>query len=408
MTRILLLVPDGTYKTHDFLEAARRLDVEVVIGTQTRPALAEVMGDGWLGVDLLRPEAGGRSVEAAALGRPFDAVVGVDDGSTLAAAHASARLGLPHNPVSAVEASLDKARTRELLSSAGLPTPGFRTWPAEMDPDEVTAARFPVVVKPMNLSGSRGVIRADDPDGLAAAFARVAGIVRSPDVCGPGDAPQQIIVEDFIPGSEVAVEGLLRDGRLDLLAIFDKPDPLDGPFFEETIYVTPSRLDGETQWRIEETVGRAAAALGLVEGPVHAEIRLGPGGLHVLEVAARTIGGLCGRTLTFGAGVSLEELVLRHAAALPLPTLERERRAAGVMMLPIPARGRLVEVRGEEAARAEPGIEGLVITIPQGGEVIPLPEGDRYLGFMFARADTAEAVESALRTAHRRLEVVIA
>ena len=408
MTRILLLVPDRTYKTHDFVEAARRLDVDVVIGTRERPVLADAMGRGWLGVDLDHPAEGGRVVQEAAHDQPFDAVVGVDDGSTLAAAHASARLGLRHNPASAVEASLDKARSRDLLSQAGLATPGFRTWPAGMDPDEVTAARFPVVVKPLNLSGSRGVIRADDPDGLAAAFARAAAIVRSPDVCAPGDEPQEILVEDFIPGPEVAVEGLLRAGRLDVLAIFDKPDPLDGPFFEETIYVTPSRIDPDTQQRIEATVGRAAAALGLLEGPIHAEVRLGPAGLVVLEVAARTIGGLCGRTLRFGAGMSLEELVLRHAAGLPLPSLERDRRAAGVMMLPIPARGRLVEVRGQDEARAVPGIEGLVVTIPPGGEVVPLPEGDRYLGFMFARADTPDAVETALRDAHRRLEIVIA
>jgi biotin carboxylase len=408
MTRILLLVPDRTYKTHDFVDAARALGVEVVIGTRERPVLADAMGEGWLGVDLDRPDAGARAVASAALDRPFDAVVGVDDGSTLTAAHASARLGLPHNPVDAVKASLDKARTRELLAQAGLATPGFRTWPADMDPDEVTAARLPVVVKPLNLSGSRGVIRANDPDELAAAFARVAAIVRSPGVCGPGEEPQDILVEDFVPGPEVAVEGLLRGGRLGVLAIFDKPDPLDGPFFEETIYVTPTRLPAGAQREVAETVGRAAAAIGLVEGPIHAEVRLGAAGLFVLEVAARTIGGLCGRTLRFGAGMSLEELVLRHAARLPLPSLEREGRAAGVMMLPIPSRGRLVEVRGQAEARAVPGIEGLVITIPPGGDVVPLPEGDRYLGFMFARTDTPAAAEAALRAAHERLEVVIA
>lgn len=407
MTRILLLIPDRTYKTHDFLDAARRLGVEVVVGMQDRPALASAMGDGWLGVHLDEPEAGGRDVESAARDRPFDAVVGVDDGSTLAAAHAAARLGLPHNTVEAVEASRDKARMRDLLAAAGLPTPDFRTWPAGMDPGEVTTPTFPVVVKPVDLSGSRGVIRADDPAGLAAAFARVASIVRGPDVCAPDDEPQPIIVEEFIPGPEVAVEGLLRGGRLDVLAMFDKPDPLDGPFFEETIYVTPSRYPADVRSRIERSVAAATAALGLAEGPVHAEARVSPRGIYVLEVASRTIGGLCGRTLRFGAGMSLEELVLRHAGRLPLPSLEREGRAAGVMMLPIPARGRLVEVAGRAEALAVPGIEGLVITIPRGGDVVPLPEGDRYLGFMFARATTPEAVEDALRAAHRRLRVIV-
>lgn len=407
VTRILLLIPDRTYKTHDFLDAARRLEVDVVVGMQDRPALASAMGERWLGVRLDEPEAGGREIESAARQRPFDAVVGVDDGSTLAAAHAAARLGLPHNAIEAVEASRDKARMRDLLAAAGLRTPAFRAWPAGMDSEEVTTPTFPVVVKPIDLSGSRGVIRADDPAGLAAAFARVAAIVHGPDVCAPGDEPQQIIVEEFIAGPEVAVEGLLRGGRLDILAVFDKPDPLDGPFFEETIYVTPSRHPADVLQRVEVAVAGATAALGLTEGPVHAEARISPSGIYVLEVAARTIGGLCGRTLRFGAGMSLEELVLRHAARLPLPSLEREGRAAGVMMLPIPARGRLVEIAGQDEARAVPGIEGLVITIPAGGEVVPLPEGDRYLGFMFAREDSPETVEQALRAAHRRLRVVI-
>ena len=112
----------------------------------------------------------------------------------------------------------------------------------------------------------------------------------------------------------MAVEGLLQGGELEVLAVFDKPDPMDGPFFEETIYVTPSRQPTAVLAAVESTVGRAAAALGLREGPVHAELRIGPSGAAtVLELAARSIGGLCARSLRFGAGVSLEEVIIRHA-----------------------------------------------------------------------------------------------
>lgn len=407
MTRILLLIPSRTYRTKDFVEAAHALDVEVVVGTERPSPLAAGSPGRSLQLDLDDVEAGRRAIEEFARRHPLDAIVPVDDGSTLVAAAGAAALGLPHNRFEAVAASRDKARVRELLAAAGLNTPRFRVWPADADPGEVPTATFPVVVKPVDLSGSRGVIRADDPDGLAAAFARVASIVRSPDVCPPGAEPQRIIVEDFIPGVEVAVEGLLRGGRLEVLAIFDKPDPLDGPFFEETIYVTPSRLPAGTQALVRETTAAATRAIGLTEGPIHAELRLNGRGAWVLEVAARSIGGLCARTLRFGAGVPLEELIIRHAARLPLPSLERERTAAGVMMLPIPRAGTLRAVRDQEAARAVPGIEGLTITIPVGGPVVPLPEGDRYLGFMFARADEPAEVEAALREAHRRLEVVI-
>jgi len=407
MTRILLLIPSRTYRTADFVEAASALDVEVVIGMEERPALAEVMGDRWLALSLTDVASGRQAIVDYAQEHSLDAVIPIDDGSTLVAAAGAAALGLPHNRFAAVAASRDKARTRELLAAAGLNTPRFRTWPADTDPEEVPSATFPVVVKPVDLSGSRGVIRADDPDELSGAFARVAAIVRSPDVCPPGEEPQRILVEDFIPGVEVAVEGLLRAGRLEVLAIFDKPDPLVGPYFEETIYVTPSRLPAGTQSLVEATAAAATRAIGLTEGPIHAELRLNEGGAWVLEVAARSIGGLCARTLHFGAGVPLEELIIRHAAGLPLPALERERAAAGVMMLPIPRAGTLRAVNGRAEAIALPGIEGLVITIPLGGQVVPLPEGDRYLGFMFARAETPAEAEAALREAHRRLEIVI-
>ncbi len=406
MPRVLLLIPSHTYRTADFLAAASALGIEVVTGCERRPALASLMEGRYLRLRFADIEwSVGRIVDFAGWSA-LDAVVAVDDAGTLVAAAASAVLGLRHNAVEAVGASRDKERARERFQAAGLPTPRFAGFAADVDTP--AWSRYPCVVKPVDLSGSRGVIRADDPDSLREAFRRVAALVSSPDVCVPGAAPQRILVEDFIPGVEVAVEGLLRAGELDVLAIFDKPDPLDGPYFEETIYVTPSRLPAPTQARVREAVGRATAALGLTEGPIHAELRLHDGDTVVLEVAARSIGGLCARTLRFGAGVSLEELILAHAADLDIASLEREASAAGVMMLPIPSAGILEAVDGQEAARAVAGIIGLNITMPVGTPVMPLPEGDRYLGFLFARGEKPEEVEKALREAHALLDVCIA
>jgi biotin carboxylase len=409
-TRILLLVPIGTYRTSDFVEAAGRLGVAVVIGTDRRPALAELMPERPLVLDFRRVEGSVERIVADAAERPYAAIVPVDDTGTLVAAGAAARLGLPHNPPEAVAASRDKARSRDAFAAAGLPTPRHRVFDAAADPEQVArSVSYPAVVKPIDLSASRGVIRADSPEEMAVAFRRVAALVSDPTVCRPGSSPQAILVEDYIPGREVAVEGLLRGGRLDVLAIFDKPDPLEGPFFEETYFVTPSRLDHGDQAAVRETVTAAVRALGLREGPIHAEARLNQTGPWILEVAARSIGGLCARTLRFGAGISLEELILRHAAGLPLPDewLLREERAAGVLMLPIRRGGILREVRGVDAAREVAGIEGLQLTVPLGDRLVPLPEGDRYLGFLFARAPTPDAVEAALRQAHARLQVVV-
>ena len=406
MPRILLLIPSHTYRTADFLAAASALGIEVVVGCERRPALASLMEGRYLRLRFADIEwSVGRIVDFAG-SSALDAVVAVDDAGTMVAAAASAALGLPHNAVESVAASRDKERARERFQAAGLPMPRFTSFATDIGTP--AWSRYPCVVKPVDLSGSRGVIRADDPDSFREAFRRVSALVSSPDVCAPGAAPQRILVEDFISGVEVAVEGLLRAGRLEVLAIFDKPDPLDGPYFEETIYVTPSRLPAPTQARVRQAVGRATAALGLTEGPIHAELRLHDGDTVVLEVAARSIGGLCARTLRFGAGVSLEELILAHAAGLEIASLEREGSAAGVMMLPIPSAGILEAVDGREAARAVAGIIGLNITIPVGTPVVPLPEGDRYLGFLFAKAEKPAGVEDALRHAHALLAVRIA
>ena len=414
MTRILLLLPTRTYRTADFLAAADRLGVEVVVGAERRNALESVAGAGTLRVQLDDPERGAATIERYARERRLDAVVGVDDGSTLVAAAAAERLGLPHNSVAAVERSRDKALARLAFAAAGLPTPRFATYPATSRPAALaalaTATRYPCVVKPLDRSGSQGVIRANDPAELVAAFQWVARILGCDETSGTAAKPARvpgILVEDFIPGVEVAVEGLLRAGELEVLAVFDKPDPLDGPFFEETLFVTPSRLAPNRRREVEAAVTRATRALGLREGPIHAEVRLNDEGAWILEVAARSIGGLCARTLRFGAGVSLEELILRHAAGLELPPHHRERSASGVLMLPIRRAGRLREVRGQSAARAVPDIDGLSITVPRGEALVPLPEGDRYLGFLFARAATPAAVETALRVAWSMLEVII-
>ena len=263
------------------------------------------------------------------------------------------------------------------------------------------------LLKPLTLSASRGVIRANNADQFIAAFERIRALLQRDDVTVTGDAARYLLAEEYVPGLEVALEGLLTAGELHTLALFDKPDPLEGPFFEETIYVTPSRLPPAVQDTIRTTAADACAALGLTEGPIHAELRLNDDGPWVLEIAARSIGGLCSRTLRFGTGMTLEEIILRHALGWPIATLERERRAAGVMMIPIPRAGALAGVRGVEDAKAVPGVEDVVVSAHVGQTLVPLPEGWQYLGFVFARGDGPADVEDALRIAHGRLSFEI-
>jgi biotin carboxylase len=405
MARLLLILPTATYRARDFLAAARELAVEVVVASERRQAMSATIGDRALVVDLSRPEAAAATIVAAAQGQPLDAVVGVDEQGVLVAALAASRLGLPHNPPAAVAATRDKVAMRGAFAAAGLRQPDYRVVGPDADVAQLAGeVGLPCVVKPVSLSASRGVIRADDPTAADAAARRVRTILGE-----AGEDPRApLLVERYVAGVEVAVEGLLRGGTLEILAVFDKPDPLEGPYFEETIYVTPSRLPAATLEALSLHTGEAAAALGLVEGPIHAELRIDGGTVSMLELGARSIGGLCSRSLRFGTGVSLEELILRHALGLSLEDLDRETAASGVMMLPIPRPGVLEEVRGQAEARAVPGVTGLEISIAPGRLVQALPEADRYLGFLFARGETPEQVELTLRSAHRRLEIVIA
>lgn len=392
MPRLLLVLPTSTYRAADFLEAARRLGAEVVVGSEEDQAMAGRMGDRSIRIDLCDPQSAAELI--AARTSPIDAVVGVDEQGVLVAAEAASRLGLPHNPPDAVAITRDKARMREVLTAAGLRQPRFEVVGPRTSFDDGTS----YVIKAASLSGSRAVIRADTPTDAASAVDRVRAIAGEDTI---------VLAEEYVPGAEVAVEGLLRSGHLDVLAIFDKPDPLEGPYFEETIYVTPSQLPGEVQEQIARTVRSACAAIGLVEGPIHAEVRLADDGCVLLEVAARSIGGLCSRALAFGAGISLEEVILRHALRLDVGDLHRTKQASGVMMIPIPSSGVLRRVDGQDAARAVPGIDGLEITIPTGQPVHALPEGDRYLGFVFASGAEPAEVEAALRSAHHELSVDI-
>jgi biotin carboxylase len=400
MKRVLLLLPTTSYRNREFLAAAQALGVEIVAAANYCHQLAPAWGMApIMALHFDRPQQAADTV-AREISAPPDAVLAVDDAGLELAALLSARFGLAGNPAQAVRTLRDKLAFRTLLREHGLPCPRFHHLPGDADPAAlVPRLGYPVVVKARRLSASRGVIRADD----TAAYLRAVQWVHAIQARADRDAAQLgVVVEDFIPGREVALEGMLQQGQLTTLALFDKPDPLDGPYFEETIYVTPSRLPDPLQAHIRAETARVCALAGLREGPVHAELRINASGIWFLEVAARSIGGLCGRMLTHVLGERLETLILRCALGAPL-ALERRAGAAGVMMIPIPRRGLLHGVDGLEAARAVPGIDDVTISVEPGHLVAPPPEGSSYLGFIFSRGAHPADAETALRAAHARL-----
>jgi biotin carboxylase len=406
--RVLLVAATTGYQTHAFEEVARSLGLDVVFGIDRCVHL-----EGSWGKDAipLRFEKPAEAAELLARADPKpDAIVAVGDKPAEIASLAAEALNLPFHPHHAVLASRNKFIARERFRRAGLPTPEYFLVLIDIDPVEAArSAPYPCVLKPLGLSGSRGVIRADDESGFCAAAERIRKLLESPEVRQRADAQDRFLhVEAYIPGREYAIEGVVTDGRLQVLAIFDKPDPLEGPFFEETLYVTPSREPDRVQTELAQAVQDGIRALGLTHGPVHAEARYNDAGAWLLEIAARPIGGLCAGSLRFGNGMRLEELILRHALGEDVTAIRREAMASGVMMIPIPSSGIYRGVAGLEEASTVPGITDVIITAKEGQRMLKLPEGASYLGFAFAAAQTPAAVEAALRKAHSRLQFRVA
>lgn len=400
--RLLLIGATTGYQTRAFAEAAERLGYGLTLATDRCHVLDDPWGDGATALRFEDPEGA-----AGALARQtsVDGIVALGDRPAYIAALAARRMGIRYNSPESVAACRNKFLARERFRAAGLPVPEFHRVALEEGSERAAgSARYPCVLKPLGLSASRGVIRANDAGEFAAAFRRIEKILADPDIARLHEDQDRFLqVEEFIEGREFAVEGILTDGRLRVLALFDKPAPLDGPFFEETTYTTPSREDQSTRGAIIQTTQCAVRALGLTDGPIHAEMRMNARGVWMLEVAARPIGGLCARVLP-----GLEDLILRHAAGDDPGELAMPAPASGVMMIPIPRAGIYVDVEGIEEARRQRGIEDVIITAKQGQKLTPLPEGASYLGFIFAREETALAAETVLRQAHALLRFEIA
>jgi hypothetical protein len=412
--RLLLFTAKLGYQTRSFEDAARKLGVQLVYVTDRCHQLEDPWGDQAIAVHFETPEVAAYTVMEALHGQQVSGLLALGDRPAVSAAYAARGLGILHNHPAAVEACRSKLRVREVFRDAGLPTPWFRTLSIEPPPEPaLLGISYPCVLKPLSLSASQGVVRANNREEFLAAVARIRRLLQSPEIRATREPNlDQILVEGYIAGREVAVEGLLTGGSLRILAVFDKPDPLEGPYFEETIYVTPSRLPETTQRAIEECARDSARALGLSHGPVHAEFRVNENGIWPLEVAPRPIGGLCARALRFtfpaeSQPIGLDELLLRHALELPGFDSPRETLASGVLMIPVPKSGILEGVAGEEVARSTPGITELIITVRLHDYIAAWPEGSSYLGFLFARGETPEEVEQAIRKAHEKLAFAI-
>lgn len=394
--RVLFLANVQSYRAAAFWKAGQALGIECRMAVDMEPDLAASGKYGW-GFPFSKPEEAVKQILSAHAKKPWTSIVALDDSGGEIAARACQALDLPHNSPSAAAAARDKFEMRRLLFASGLASPLFKKV-AYGDDLEVAAESvgWPLVVKPLDRNGSQGVMRVNNPEELESAVTRLQSVLQGKQ----STERHPFLMESYIPGAEFAVEALIADRELHVLAIFDKPDPLEGPFFEESIYTTPSRESEANQELIIEATRLAAQALGLGIGPIHAEMRLNSQGVWILEVAARSIGGHCSQALKFGTAESLESLILRQACGMPIPSLAPQGSGSGVMMIPIPEAGIFQGIDGLDAAGKIADIVGIEITAREGYTLKPLPEGNSYLGFIFADAASPSRAEEALREAH--------
>jgi len=414
MKRLLLFASKLGYQTRAFDAAAKKLGVEIVFVTDRCHQLDDPWRDRALPVHFEAPQEAARAVCESQRGKQVDGILVLGDRPGPAAAYAATGLGILHNLPVSVEAAGSKVRARSVLRDAGLPVPWFRQISLSPIPEPAfLGMQYPCVLKPLSLSASQGVIRANNREEFLAAATHIKRLLESPEIRATREARlDQILVEGYLPGREVAVEALLTQGALRVLAIFDKPDPLEGPYFEETIYLTPSRLSESQQGAILDSLQASVHAFGFLHGPIHAEFRINETGVWPIEIAPRPIGGLCARSLRFALAsskeqIGLEELLLRHAVELPGDDAPRENVASGVMMIPVPRSGILAGVEGQQSAQKTPGVTSIEITARVHDYIAAWPDGSSYLGFIFALAETPQEVESSLRSAHAQLNFTI-
>ena len=396
MPKAVVILPSNTYRASDFIEAAESLGIDLVVASE-QPAPFD-MGDRYVHIDCADPIAAAESIAALGERVPIDGVVAADDQGVMVAAHANSILGLRGNTPAAAATTRNKLLMRQRLAESEIDQPRFAALePGEPADSAAAEVDFPWVMKPLDRSASQGVMRVDRPEDLEPTAAHIRNLL--------GEAAT-LLLESFVGGEEIAIEGLVADGELTVLAVFDKPDTSSGPYFPETLFVTPSRLPTDTLAEAERVAAGAIRALGLSSGPVHVELRVEGTRARIIEVAARSIGGLCSRSLNFGLmGTTLESLILRNAIGSERTTLRREPSASGVLMVPTPHSGTLSAIANQEETRQIEGITGMDFTITPGGRITAPPDGERYLGFVYARSETPEQVESALRKAMATLEV---
>ena len=400
--RTLLIAPDRSYRTGAFVLAAQKLGIELVVASFGEACLASRSGG--LALNRESQVEALDTISRAVAESPFAAILASDDETVGLAGVAAERNGLPGNSADAIKAQTSKIHFRRLCQSNETQCPEFISLDSKnLERGAPPGVHYPCVAKPAMLSASRGVIRCDNPGELSRALKRIHSLLYSEGKLGE----DVVLVEDYIDGLEYAVDGLLKRGRLQVLAIFEKPGPMAGPFFEETIYLTPPRLSHKVTGQVIGALENLCRKLGICEGALHAELRINSSGVCFLEIAGRTVGGRCGRILEFQTGCSLEELVLANAVRRPAAVGESTG-SSGVMMIPVTQGGVLRRVEGISAARREPGIIDVEIDAREGQILVPWPEGCAYPGFIFARAGTVADVERALRAAHRCLNFVLA
>lgn len=384
------------------LAAAKARHFKTLVAATSRPCVDDDLVDRFLRIPDRSSKEVAAYVERQCEGLLVSGVLASDDWDVVAAAMIADKLGLRFVGVETALAATNKFLMRQRLRNGGAVVPDFQCFAIGDNAGEIAKSlRFPVVIKPTYGQGSLGVIRADTVDEFEKAFQYTSRIIVDLDMRPSAVRDRSgILVEQYIPGEEYTVELLMHEGKPYSLAVFEKPDPLEGPYFEEGIYVTPIRRDEKIRSLLVEAAIRGSRALGIETGPCHCELRLSGELPYILEIAARPIGGFCSQVFADLMGFDLHDLVLQNAVGLPvMPPPIADGVALGVMMLPVPGRGNLARVSGVDRALDIDGIMSVKIHVEAGSRILPYPEQSCYIGTVLATGSSADEVVARLKSA---------
>ena len=384
MKKLLLVIPENSYKSNDFVVAAEKLGIDFLIITDSEQVSSKFSDT--VIINKFDAELNKNNLKKL---KDVTHVLPVDHSALKFSGYLVDLLEVKGNKLESINLSMNKYESRKIFNSLLDIKVNNEIIKNIDDVNTFINKNGTSVLKPIYGTASKSVLKINNVE------KNKEQIEKLMQDC----FDQDLVIEEYIDGKEYALEGTIINSELKKIVIFDKPVEYKHPYFEESIYITPSELSSEAEKRVVSIVDKACKKIGLEDGPVHVEFKINENQIFIIEINPRMIGGLCSRCLSFGLfKVSLEEIILHAFMNNELKNIELLNNYVGVLMIPTPKSGKFISINKEELEKI-PNISNVEITVPEGSDLLEPPYGDKYLGFAFSQGIDKKTVNESLLTA---------